>query len=52
MSWNIGDNRNFLLKLKSELKLHHVVLTKLKDSADKLTLTLVKMQQVRIFLTN
>ena len=26
-SWNIGDNRNLFLKLKSKLGFHHVVLT-------------------------
>ena len=29
MSWNIGDNRNFFLKCKSELGRNHVVLTTL-----------------------
>ena len=45
MSWNIGDNRNFFLKLKSKLGLHHVEL-KSKDSPEKITLTLVETQQL------
>ena len=39
MSWNIGDNRNFFLKLKTKLGLYHVEL-KCKDSPEKITLTL------------
>ena len=46
MSWNIGDNRNLFLKLKSKLGLCHVVLTTSKASPEKLTLTVVKMQQL------
>ena len=46
MSWNIGDNRNLFLKLKSKLGLHHVVLTTPKTSPEKVTLTVVKMQQL------
>ena len=46
MSWNIGDNRNFFLKLKSNLGLYHVVLTTPKTSPEKLTLTVVEMQQL------
>ena len=46
MSWNIGDNRNFFLKLKSKLGLYHVVLTNPKTSPEKLTLTVVEMQQL------
>ena len=46
MSWNIGDNRNLFLKLKSKLGLHHVVLTTPKISPEKLTLTVVEMQQL------
>ena len=46
MSWNIGDIRNFFLKLKSKLGLHHVVLTTPKTSPEKLTLTVVEMQQL------
>ena len=44
MSWNIGDNRNLFLKLKSKLRLYHVVLTTPKISSKKLTLTVVEMQ--------
>ena len=46
MSWNIGDNRNVFLKLKSKLGLSHVVLTTPKTSPKKLTLTVVEMQQL------
>ena len=46
MSWNIGHNRNLFLKLKSKLGLHYVVLTTPKTSPEKLTLTVVEMQQL------
>ena len=46
MSWSIGDNRNLFLKLKSKLGLYHVVLTTPKTSPEKLTLTVVEMQQL------
>ena len=46
MSWNIGGNRNLFLKLKSKLGLYHVVLTTPKTSPEKITLTLVEMQQL------
>ena len=46
MSWNIGDNSNLFLKLKSKLELYHVVLTTLETSPEKLTLTVVEMQQL------
>ena len=45
MSWNIGDNRNLFLKLKTKLGLYHVELRR-KDSPEKITLTLVKTQQL------
>ena len=45
MSWNIGDNRNLFLKLKSKLGLYHVVLTTPKTSPEKLTLVVVEMKQ-------
>ena len=45
MSWNIGDNRNLFLKLKTKLGLYHVEL-KSKDSPKKFTLTLVETQQL------
>ena len=45
MSWNIGDNRNLLFKLKTKLGLYHVEL-KSKDSPKKFTLTLVETQQM------
>ena len=46
MSLNFGDNRSLFLKLKSELGLYHVVLTTPKTSPEKLTLTVVEMQQL------
>ena len=47
MSWNIGDNRNILLKLKTKMGLYHVELrSKPKDSSQKITLTLVEFQQL------
>ena len=46
MSWNIGDIRNLFLKLKSEFGLYHVVLTTPKTSPEKLTKTVVEMQQL------
>ena len=46
MSWNIGENTNLFLKLKSKLGLYHVVLTTPKTSPEKITLTLVEMQQL------
>ena len=45
MSWNIGDNRNLFLKLKTKLGLYHDEL-KSKDSTEKITLTLVETQQL------
>ena len=45
MSWNTGDNRNLLLKLKTKLALYHVELRG-KDSPKKITLTLVETQQL------
>ena len=46
MSWNIGENRNLILKMKSELGLYHVVLTIPKTSPKKIALTLVEMEQL------
>ena len=45
MSWNIGDNRNLFLKLKTKLGLYHVEL-KSEDAPEKITLTLVETQQL------
>ena len=45
MSWNIGDNRNLFLKLKTKLGLYHVEL-KSKDSPEEITITLVEIQQL------
>ena len=45
MSWNIGDNRNLFLQLKTKLGLYHVQLRS-KDSPEEITLTLVETQQV------
>ena len=44
MSWNIGDNRNLFLKLKTKLELYHVTLTMSKSP--KITLTIAEMQQL------
>ena len=46
MRWNNGDNRNLFLKLKSKLRLYHILLTTPKTSPEKLTLTVVEMQQL------
>ena len=47
MSWNVGDNRNLFLKLKTELELYHVELRrKPKNSPENITLTLVEFQQL------
>ena len=47
MSWSIGDNGNFFLKLKTKLGLYHVQLrSKPKDFPGKITLTLVETQQL------
>ena len=48
MSWNIGDDRNLFLKLKTKIGLYHVEL-KSRDSPDKITLTLVETQQLPDF---
>ena len=45
MSWNIRDNRNLFLKLKTKLGLYHVELRS-KDSAEKNTLTLEEAQRL------
>ena len=45
MSWNNGDNRNLLLKLKTQLGLYHVELRS-KNSPEEFTLTLVETQQL------
>ena len=47
MSWNIGENRNLFLKLKTKLGLYNVELrSKPKDSPEKNTLTLIDTQQL------
>ena len=46
MSGNIGENRNLFPKLKSKLGLYHVVLTNPKTCPEKITLTLVEMQEL------
>ena len=47
MIWNIGDNRNLFLKIKTKMGLYHVELrSKPKNSPEKITLTLVKTQQL------
>ena len=45
MSWNIRDNRNLFLKLKTNLGLYQVELRS-KHSPKKITLTLVETQQM------
>ena len=45
MSWNIGDNRNLFLKLKTKMGLYHVELRS-NDSPEKVTLTLVETQHL------
>ena len=44
MSWNIGDNRNLFLKLKTKVGLYHVELK--SNDSEKNTLTLVESQQL------
>ena len=46
MSWNNGENQNLFLKLESKFALYHVELTTPKTSPQKVTLTLVEMQQL------
>ena len=46
MSWNIGENRNLFLRLKTKLGLYHVVLTTPKASPTKITLTIAELQQL------
>ena len=46
MSWNIGENRSLFVKLKLIMGLYHVLLTTPKTTTEKLTLTVVEMQQL------
>ena len=46
MSWNIGDERNLFVKLKSKLGLYHIIATVPQTSPEILTLTVVEMQQL------
>ena len=47
MSWNIGDYRNFFLRLQTKFGLYHVELrSRHKDSPEEITLTLVETQQL------
>ena len=46
LRWNIADNRNIFLELKSKLGFYHSVLTTPKTSPEKLTITVVELQQV------
>ena len=46
MSWNIWENRNLFLRLKTKLGLYHVVLTTPKSSPTKITLTIAELQQL------
>ena len=52
MSWNIGDDANPFLKLKSKLGFYHVVLTTPKSSPETLTISVVEMQQLPDSETN
>ena len=45
MSWNIGENRNLCLCLRTKLGLHHVKLSSSKGPK-KINLTVVEMQQL------
>ena len=45
MSWNIGDDRNLFIKLKTNLGLYHVELRS-EDFPEKSTLTLLGTQQL------
>ena len=48
MSWNIGDNRNLFLKLKTKLGLYDVeLISQPKYSPKQITLTLVETQQLQ-----
>ena len=49
MSWNVGENTNPFLKLKSKLGLCDVVLTAPKTSTEKFTPTLKEVQQLPVF---
>ena len=46
LSWNIGNNRKLFVKLNSKLGLYHVVLTTPKTSPQKVSVTVVEMQQL------
>ena len=46
MSWNIGDNRNVFLKLRTTLGLYHVLLTSSEQTPKKVNLTIVEIQQL------
>ena len=47
MSWNIGDNRNLFLKLKTKLGLYQVEFRS-KDFPEKITLSLVETKQLPV----
>ena len=46
MSWNIGDNRNVFLNLRTKLGFYHLLLTSSEQTPKKVSLTLVGMQQL------
>ena len=46
MSWNVGDNRNVFLKLRTKLGLSHVVLTSSEQTPKKVSLTFVEIQEL------
>ena len=45
MSWNLRDNQNIFVQMTSNMEFHLVVHATLKTSPEKLTLTVVEMQQ-------
>ena len=46
MSWNIGDNRNVFLKLRTKFGLYHVLLTSSEQTPKKVNVAIVEMQQL------
>ena len=46
-SWNIADDRNLFLKVKSKLGFYQIVFTTPKTSSENYTLAVVEMQQLQ-----
>ena len=46
MSWNIGDNKNIVFKLKTKMGFYHVVLTAPRISPNKLSPVVVEMEHL------